>query len=512
MTEVPTTEWARDFDDLTALRAAPHEGGVAPPARHGHAHFHAFSTRACRLCGARAGAHRAPRGMRWVALSALSEAALPSLMRKVISHHIDQRPVTGNAASSRSKPAMCILDEAYAQSNAEVRAGPYVMIAVSDTGRGITPDRPGKGVRAVLHHQGGRQGDRPRAEHGLRLRQAVRRPYQGLQRGRPRHDDQDLSAARGCDRAAAAEPAVAPPNAGGRETILVVEDDRLVRDYVEAQLTSLGYSTLAASNAAEALEHVRAGAQFDLLFTDVIMPGGMNGRELTDEIARLRPGTKVLFTSGYTEDAIVHHGRLDPGVALLNKPYRKKDLAEKIRQVIDALGRTRPEIARAVSRVTKNSLQQKVNEPSCRGRALHARLWPQHRPMQAVAVKRGRRHESNETRDVRDRGRRGCARFGRAAGARRVGAERAISRSARSRRSIRRSTNTAIAQTTVETHRARAAAGMKARSGSATRAACCGATSRTIASCAGTRRPGTSASSASRRTSPTATRAIARAG
>ena len=136
--------------------------------------------------------------------------------------------------------------------------------------------------------------------------------------------------------AAAAEPAAASPMPGGRETILVVEDDRLVRDYVEAQLTSLGDPTLAASNAAEALETRRAGAQFDLLFTDVIMPGGMNGRELTDEIARLRPGIKALFTSGYTEDAIVHHGRLDPGVALLNKPYRKKDLAEKIRQVIDA--------------------------------------------------------------------------------------------------------------------------------------------------------------------------------
>jgi CheY-like chemotaxis protein len=65
------------------------------------------------------------------------------------------------------------------------------------------------------------------------------------------------------------------------------------------------------------------------------MPGGMNGRELADAIARLRPGAKVLFTSGYTENAIVHHGRLDPGVALLNKPYRKKDLAEKIREVLD---------------------------------------------------------------------------------------------------------------------------------------------------------------------------------
>ena len=81
---------------------------------------------------------------------------------------------------------------------------------------------------------------------------------------------------------------------------------------------------------------VEKGVRFDLLFTDVIMPGGMNGRQLADQVARRRPGIKVLYTSGYTENAIVHHGRLDPGVALLNKPYRKKDLAEKLRLVLDA--------------------------------------------------------------------------------------------------------------------------------------------------------------------------------
>ena len=130
--------------------------------------------------------------------------------------------------------------------------------------------------------------------------------------------------------------AAAPAAPGGNETILVVEDDALVRDYVVAQLKSLGYLPLAAANAAAALALVAAGERFDLLFTDVIMPGGMNGRELSEEVVRRRPGTKVLFTSGYTENAIVHHGRLDPGVALLNKPYRKKDLAEKIRQVMGA--------------------------------------------------------------------------------------------------------------------------------------------------------------------------------
>jgi CheY-like chemotaxis protein len=123
---------------------------------------------------------------------------------------------------------------------------------------------------------------------------------------------------------------------GGHETILVVEDDKLVREYVLTQLHSLGYVTLDAANAAEALAIVKAGNQFDLLFTDVIMPGAMNGRQLADELQRSRPGLKVLFTSGYTENAIIHHGRLDTGVLLLAKPYRKSDLATMIRKALAA--------------------------------------------------------------------------------------------------------------------------------------------------------------------------------
>ena len=125
----------------------------------------------------------------------------------------------------------------------------------------------------------------------------------------------------------AAEPAHAPAHEGGHETILVVEDDKLVRDYVLTQLHSLGYVTLDAANAAEALAIVNAGNPFDLLFTDVIMPG-LNGRQLANEILKVRPGLKVLFTSGYTENAIIHHGRLDEGVLLLAKPYRKSDMAD----------------------------------------------------------------------------------------------------------------------------------------------------------------------------------------
>ncbi|MEA2869857.1 MAG: hypothetical protein QOE39_4572, partial [Bradyrhizobium sp.] len=121
---------------------------------------------------------------------------------------------------------------------------------------------------------------------------------------------------------------------GGHEVVLVVEDDELVRRYVIGQIQSLGYTTLEASSAAEALDVIGKVATVDLLFTDVIMPGSMNGRQLVDEALKRRPQLKTLYTSGYTENAIVHHGRLDSGVLLLAKPYRRSDLARMIRKAL----------------------------------------------------------------------------------------------------------------------------------------------------------------------------------
>ena len=120
---------------------------------------------------------------------------------------------------------------------------------------------------------------------------------------------------------------------GGNETVLVVEDDAMVRKYVITQIESLGYTTFEAANAAEALNVIDTAATVDLLFTDVIMPGIMNGRQLVDVARRQRPALKVLYTSGYTENAIVHHGRLDSGV-LLAKPYRKSELARMLRMAL----------------------------------------------------------------------------------------------------------------------------------------------------------------------------------
>jgi PAS domain S-box-containing protein len=225
-----------------------------------------------------------------------------------------------------------ILDENYARMHSDVRPGRYAMIAVSDTGTGIpaamldkvfnpffTSKGPGKGtglglsmVYGFVKQSAGHIMIYSEEGHGTTIKMYLPPATDALP---------------------AAEPALTPAVEGGHETILVVEDDALVRNYVLAQLHSLGYVTLDAANATEALALVDTGHSFDLLFTDVIMPG-MNGRQLADEILKVRPGLRVLFTSGYTENAIIHHGRLDEGVLLLAKPYRKSDMAIMIRKAL----------------------------------------------------------------------------------------------------------------------------------------------------------------------------------
>jgi PAS domain S-box-containing protein len=225
-----------------------------------------------------------------------------------------------------------VLDEAYAQTNPDVRPGAYVMLAVSDTGTGMsrevqdrvfepffTTKDVGKGsglgmsmVYGFVKQSGGHIKIYSEEGHGTTIKLY-------------------LPPARGQTETTAA---AAAPVSGGTETILVVEDDALVRNFVTVQLQSLGYKTVAAADGRAALLLVENGQPFDLLFTDVIMPGGLTGRQLAHEVTRLRPGIKVLYTSGYTENAIVHHGRLDEGVLLLTKPYRKSQLAKVIRSAL----------------------------------------------------------------------------------------------------------------------------------------------------------------------------------
>ncbi|MGJ4942941.1 PAS domain S-box protein [Bradyrhizobium sp. HKCCYLS1011] len=226
------------------------------------------------------------------------------------------------------------LDDEYAQANSEVAAGDYVMVAVSDTGSGIHPDHldkvfdpffstkgVGKGsglglsmVFGFVKQSGGHIKIYSEVDHGTSVKLYL-----------PRSDAKPVAAA----------PPASREIQSGHESILVVEDDELVRKYVVTQIANLGYTTLSAANAAEALDIIDRGDEVDLLFTDVIMPGSMNGRQLADEALKHRPRLKVLFTSGYTENAVVHHGRLDAGVLLLAKPYRKGELARMIRVALE---------------------------------------------------------------------------------------------------------------------------------------------------------------------------------
>ncbi|WFU41369.1 PAS domain S-box protein [Bradyrhizobium sp. CB82] len=246
---------------------------------------------------------------------------------------LNARDAMSNGGKLILETGVAYLDDAYANIN-DIRPGNYVLIAVSDTGAGIpaklldrvfdpffTSKGPGKGtglglsmVYGFIKQSAGHIRIYSEEGHGTTIKMYL---------------------PPGMSATATGEGVTPDAIEGGDETILVVEDDRLVRDYVLAQLHSLGYATLEAANAADALAIVTAGTPFDLLFTDVIMPGKMNGRQLADEILKSRPDLKVVYTSGYTENAIIHHGRLDSGVLLLAKPYRKSDLARILRRALD---------------------------------------------------------------------------------------------------------------------------------------------------------------------------------
>ncbi len=144
--------------------------------------------------------------------------------------------------------------------------------------------------------------------------------------------------------APAAEPPTRAASASGdaaRETILVVEDDEDLRASTVEALVEVGYRVLEAADGPAALRVLDAAPEIDLLFTDVGLPGGLNGRQLADEALRRRPQLKVLFTTGYARNAIVHQGRLDPGVELIVKPFTYAGLAARIRSVLEGKGAAR---------------------------------------------------------------------------------------------------------------------------------------------------------------------------
>ena len=226
------------------------------------------------------------------------------------------------------------LDEGYAASHADVEPGSYVLVTVSDTGTGMSAEVAAQAFDPFFTtkdegHGGGlglsmvygfarQSGGHARlySEPGVGTTARLYLPTATTKREEvPRRDAEEAPV--------------------GSETVLVVEDDPLVREHVSQLLSSLGYTVLEAADGASALGILDATPQVSLLFTDMIMPGGMNGRRLAELARSRRPGLPVLFTSGYSRDALVHHGRLDADVRLLTKPYRRAQLASAIREVLD---------------------------------------------------------------------------------------------------------------------------------------------------------------------------------
>ncbi|MGC2053435.1 MAG: ATP-binding protein [Pseudolabrys sp.] len=226
------------------------------------------------------------------------------------------------------------LDDEYCREHEGILPGQYILVAITDSGAGMsaetidrafepffTTKEAGKGtglglsqVYGFMKQSGGHVKIYSESGEGTTIKLYL-----------PRREgnelvisgDDDLNSER-----------------GGGETILIVEDDDGVRQYASEILRDLNYQIIEAKDSATALRLLDADKKFDLLLTDVVLPG-KNGRELANEVERRRPGTKIIFMTGYSRNAIVHHGRLDPGIELIPKPLTERVLARKIRQVLD---------------------------------------------------------------------------------------------------------------------------------------------------------------------------------
>ncbi|MET0961769.1 MAG: PAS domain S-box protein [Noviherbaspirillum sp.] len=246
---------------------------------------------------------------------------------------INARDAMDGAGRLTIEVGNALLDDDYARRHPDVTSGQYVMIAVSDTGSGMTPEvlsqafepfystKPeGKGtglglsmVYGFVKQSGGHVKIYSEVSNGTTVKLYLPRSF----------DAEDSYV-----------PVDTRPVVGGTETILVAEDDDNVRATVVELLGELGYRVLKANDAASALAVIDSGAAIDMLFTDVVMPGPLRSPELARKARERLPDIAVLFTSGYTENAIVHGGRLDAGVDLLGKPYTREALARKIRHVL----------------------------------------------------------------------------------------------------------------------------------------------------------------------------------
>jgi PAS domain S-box-containing protein len=255
----------------------------------------------------------------------------------VLNLAINARDAMPNGGKLTIELSNTMLDDTYVSAAHEVPSGQYVLLAISDTGSGMTPEVLARAVEPFFTTKGEGQGT------GLGLSMAFGfvkqsgghfRIYSEVGHGTTikAYFPRSLEAEQALPEQVGGEVR------GGTETILVVEDDPSVQATVVGILSELGYQVLRADNAEMALAVLRAGVRCDLLFTDVVMPGKIKSTELARQAKALLPNLKVLYTSGYTQNAIIHGGRLDPGVELLSKPYRREKLAAKVRQMLGGQG------------------------------------------------------------------------------------------------------------------------------------------------------------------------------
>ena len=232
------------------------------------------------------------------------------------------------------------LDDDYAAVQADLPPGQYVMLAVTDTGCGMsaevkeqifqpffTTKQVGQGsglglsmVYGFVKQSGGHIAVYSEPSEGSTFKIYLPRVQSDCA-------PEDL------------EPVPAGTQSGRRDRILVVEDSGDVRDLIVTLLLRAGYRVLAAADGEAALRLLDSAEGVDLLLTDAVLPGGLSGRDLADAVRHRSPETRILFMSGYTENAIVHHGRLDEDVLLLQKPFRESDLTRKVRQALEGQGR-----------------------------------------------------------------------------------------------------------------------------------------------------------------------------
>jgi signal transduction histidine kinase/CheY-like chemotaxis protein len=229
------------------------------------------------------------------------------------------------------------LDEKYAATQVEVLPGQYVMIAVTDTGCGMSPEVKAKAFDPFFTTKDVGHGT------GLGLSQVY--GFVKQSRGHVKIFSEVgegttiklyLPRAPAGRAFAEKEPDQVLATGSSKETILVVEDDPDVRAFSCETLRELSHTVLEAQSGVEALRLLEAHPEVNLVFTDIGLPGGVNGRQLAERARSLRPGLKTLFTTGYARNAIVHGGRLDPGVELITKPFTQAALSEKLRSILDA--------------------------------------------------------------------------------------------------------------------------------------------------------------------------------